>query len=88
MTNDESGCSAQTTYIYPGFNGTYHCRQTYLSMVNLLDGIIGNVTAQFQQRGLWNNTLVVFSSDSTYHFLNVMSTAYGFKRYFCVTVTL
>ena len=27
MTDDESLCSQQTPYIYPGFNGTYHCRQ-------------------------------------------------------------
>ena len=64
MTNDESLCSAQTPYIYPGFNGTYHCRQTYLSMVNLLDQFIGNVTQQLKDGGFWDNTLVVFSSDS------------------------
>ena len=27
MTDDESECSQQTPYIYPGFNGTYKCRQ-------------------------------------------------------------
>jgi arylsulfatase A-like enzyme len=66
MTNDESMCSAQTPYIYPGFNGTYQCRQTYLSMVNMLDQFIGNVTQQLKDGGFWNNTLVVFSADSLF----------------------
>ena len=64
MTDDESECSQQTPYIYPGFNGTYKCRQTYSSMVNLLDSLVGNVTQQFVDLGLWDNTLMVFTSDS------------------------
>lgn len=64
MTNDESECSQQTPYIYPGFNGTYHCRQTYLSMVNLLDDTIGNITTLLKAKGMWNNTLIVLSADN------------------------
>ncbi len=64
MTDDESECSQQTPYVYPGFNSTYKCRQIYSSTVNMLDMLVGNVTAQFVQRGLWNNTLMVFSADS------------------------
>ena len=40
--------------------------QTYLSMVNLLDNSIGNITQQLKDRGLWNNTILVFSSDSSH----------------------
>ena len=37
---------------------------SYLSMVNLMDQLIGNVTQQLKDRGLWNNTIMVFTSDS------------------------
>lgn len=33
-------------------------------MVNYMDGAIGNITARLQQRGMWENTLVVFSADN------------------------
>lgn len=38
--------------------------QTYLSMVNLLDNLIGNLTQQLKDKGFWDNTVLVFSSDS------------------------
>ena len=39
-------------------------RQTYMSMVNLLDTSIGNLTQQLKDKGFWDNTVLVFSSDS------------------------
>ena len=33
-------------------------------MVNWLDTAVGNVTGLLRQRGMWDNTLVVFSSDN------------------------
>eukprot|EP01083_Nonionella_stella_P301004 1030448_1 len=62
--NDESNCSAKDPYIYPGFNGTFHCRSVVQSMVNVLDIIIGNITQKLKYRHLWQDTLVVFSGDN------------------------
>ena len=62
--NDESNCSANDPYIYPGYNGTNHCRSVVQSMVNLLDIIIGNITMILKERGLWENTLIVFTGDN------------------------
>ena len=55
--------------VYPGYNKTceeYHCRSIYQSMVNLFDIIIGNITTKLQSKNnfLWNNTLIIFSSDN------------------------
>ena len=62
--DDESNCSANDPFIYPGYNGTFHCRSVVQSMVNLLDVIVGNVTRKLKERGLWDNTLVVFTGDN------------------------
>ena len=35
-------------------------------MVNLMDQLIGNVTQQLRDRGMWNNTIMVFTSDSSF----------------------
>ena len=39
-------------------------RTTYQGMVNFMDEIIGNVTALLKKRGMWSNTLYIFSSDN------------------------
>ena len=64
--NDEWLCEDNKILhpVYPGYNGTYHCRSIYQSMINLLDEIIGNITSKLQQNGLWNNTLIVLSADN------------------------
>ncbi|ETO17599.1 hypothetical protein RFI_19722, partial [Reticulomyxa filosa] len=66
FADDENNCSQQTPYIYPGFNdgSQYKCRSTYHSMVTLLDIIIGNITQLLKTTGLWENTLIVLSSDN------------------------
>jgi len=65
MDNDTGECIGSTPFIYPGHTGHWRCRQQYVSMVNLLDGVVANITTQFKQRGMWNNTLMVFSADSS-----------------------
>jgi arylsulfatase I/J len=39
-------------------------RQYYAAMTNLLDDNVGRVIALLKSNGLWNNTLIVFSSDN------------------------
>lgn len=69
--NDESNCSVNDPFIYPGFNktdnttiSTYHCRSIVQSMINLLDIIVGNITTILKENGLWNNTLIIFTGDN------------------------
>ena len=38
-------------------------RRTYHAMVNFLDEMVGNVSKALQDKGMCDNTLVVFSSD-------------------------
>jgi len=65
LPEDESTCQAQTPYIFPGSSaGDYRCRAQYQAMVNLLDGVLGNVTGLLKARGLWQDTLMVLSSDN------------------------
>lgn len=69
MTNDEHKCRAQTV------NGThtidphhpeleYKCRQQYHAMVDVMDEVVGNITAAMKAKQMWDNTLVVMSSDN------------------------
>ena len=63
--DDETGCSAQTAYIFPGSTtADYACRAQYQAMVGYLDESIGNVTAYLKSSGLWDETLIVLTSDN------------------------
>eukprot|EP01083_Nonionella_stella_P212107 766306_1 len=64
--NDENTCQAENDYIYPGFtDGTlFQCRSTLQSQVNLMDHIIGKVINTLKQNNLYDNTLIVFSTDN------------------------
>ena len=68
FTDDENMCKAQTAYIYPGDSdgANFKCRSTYHAMVSVLDEIIGNITTLLKQNNLWDNTLLVLSSDVCY----------------------
>lgn len=72
FSNDENLCynwsaSCKVYDIYPnqtfGPEG-YRCRSQYHGMVYILDNIIGNITAKLKKNNLWENTLLVFSTDN------------------------
>lgn len=39
-------------------------RRMYAAMVAFLDDQVGNITDMFKRRGLWNNTLMIVTSDN------------------------
>jgi len=39
-------------------------RQVYAGMVNYLDRVVGNITTEMKEMGMWENTLLVFASDN------------------------
>ena len=65
---DVTSCSDATGAVWPGFvngtNVTYSCRRQYHAMVNLLDGVVEKIQTQLVAKGMWNDTLMVFSSDN------------------------
>lgn len=65
LTNEEADCSTQTPYIYPGSGpGDFRCRGQYHAMVALLDEVLGNLTGLLKSRGMWEDTLMVLTSDN------------------------
>jgi len=41
-----------------------HERQQYASMVSFADTMVGNLTAVFKAKGMWDDLLMVFSTDN------------------------
>lgn len=70
LTEDEAACHVgnnldNTPYIFPGSTlADFRCRSQYSAMVNLLDGVLGNITGLLKDRGLWDSTLMMLSSDN------------------------
>jgi arylsulfatase A-like enzyme len=64
MEDDIDTCKMRNRDIFPGLVTPKKCRQQYHSMMYFLDEIIGNLTAQLKAKGLWENTLLVFTSDN------------------------
>lgn len=66
IENDEGLCQKQTDNIV-GPNSTappYSCRKQYHAMVKLLDDILGSLVDRLKERGMWENTVMVVTSDN------------------------
>ena len=64
LDDDESQCRAQTTDVNPSYDGDFKCRSTYNAMINLLDDIVGDIVQKLKDKNVYDNTLIVFSSDN------------------------
>ena len=45
-------------------NDYKHRRTTYQGMIGFMDEVVGNITAVLNAKGMWNQTIVVYSSDN------------------------
>ena len=66
IEEDSQYCQAQTPNILPRNQSQppFSCRKQYHAMVHLLDDILGQLVDQFKAKGLWNDTLLVLTSDN------------------------
>ena len=65
VPNDEALCAAQTPYIFPGSTAAdFRCRAQYSALVSIVDASVGAIVDAIRARGVWNETLMLFSSDN------------------------
>ena len=61
-THDPIQAEPRFEALYPHVEFTP--RQTYLAMASAVDEIVANLTTELKDNGMWNRTLLVFSSDN------------------------
>ena len=67
MEDDETLCQAQTPRILSPKatqDASFSCRKQYHAMVNVLDDILESLENELREAGLWDDTLLVFTSDN------------------------
>ena len=65
--NDENQCGNANNRIFPGYGVTkenWHCRSILQAQVKVLDFIVGQITMKLKEHNLWQNTLLVFTTDN------------------------
>ena len=65
--DDSNQCRVQTTNVVPFDQPqplSIQCRKQYRAMVHLLDDMIGQVVQRFVERDMWDDLLIVFTSDN------------------------
>jgi arylsulfatase A-like enzyme len=66
-TDDGDRCRVETANVYPENDQQpvrISCRKQYRAMVHLLDDMIGKVVDRLVKRNMWDNLLIVFTSDN------------------------
>ena len=61
-THDPIQAEPRFEALYPHVE--FQARQTYLAMASAVDEVVANVTGALKETGLWETTLLVFSSDN------------------------
>jgi len=67
--NDVNYCKETGAEVYPGYKAgenrdEFKCRSIVQSQVNLMDSIVGDIVDNLKANDLWDNTLLIFSSDN------------------------
>lgn len=64
-TDDETACAASVAYVWPGSQPSdIACRRQYESLLQVADNVLGALVAALVKANLWNDTLLIFSSDN------------------------